>query len=188
MVNNRSKDLHNKKNLEKFPDSASFKNNLLTDFYEKNRLLFEQFRHLTDKAAENGIRLHDLLDLLGDEEAYKGVPVSIFRSDLSPFEAIVYYLRQEGLSLKEISVKLNRSNKTIWTSNSKAEKKSPKLKVEPSMYIPLHIFSDRSLSTLEHLCVHLHDTLGLKFKECAELLGKNKNTIWTTYRRAKDKL
>ena len=53
------------------------------------------------------------------------LPVSIFKaSKLSPFEAIVKYLKEEKhLNYKDIGDLLNRDQRNIWTVYNRASKK-----------------------------------------------------------------
>ena len=57
-------------------------------------------------------------------EKLASVPVSIFRDrTLSVLEALVLYLKNTGLTFKEISLHLNRDQRTIWTVYNRAKKK-----------------------------------------------------------------
>ena len=73
------------------------------------------------------------------KKSFLSVPVSIFRNKLSPLEAVVQYLRESEYSLKEISVFLNRSNKTIWTTYNNAVKKKVDIENDYEVFIPLFI-------------------------------------------------
>jgi len=53
--------------------------------------------------------------------------------------------------------------------------------------IPLSVFTDRSVSTLEAIVRYLKDKCGLSYHEIAVLLNRNDRTIWTTYNRRKKK-
>lgn len=55
------------------------------------------------------------------------------------------------------------------------------------LLIPTSIFI-KKLGMLESICLYLRDEMGLSFKEIGNLLGKrNHKTIYTSYRRAKEK-
>ena len=62
--------------------------------------------------------------------------------------------------------------------------------VESERYlnVPTFIFRDRSLAALEAIVVYLKDSQGLTYAQIARLLNRNDRTIWTTYKRAKQKL
>ncbi len=53
------------------------------------------------------------------------IPVSIFKKEkLSPFEAIVKYLKEEmKLTYHQIGVLLNRDERNIWTIYNRVKKK-----------------------------------------------------------------
>jgi hypothetical protein len=58
-------------------------------------------------------------------ESEQLIPVSIFnKPKLSPFEAIVKYLKEEkGLNYHQIGEILNRDERNIWTVYNRAKKK-----------------------------------------------------------------
>lgn len=53
--------------------------------------------------------------------------------------------------------------------------------------IPVSIFSDRSLASLEVVVEYLKEIKNLSYHEIAVLLNRNDRTIWTCYHRAKIK-
>jgi len=53
--------------------------------------------------------------------------------------------------------------------------------------IPSSILKDRSLSVLEAIVEYLREEKGLTFHRIAVLLNRDDRTIWTAYRRAKEK-
>ncbi len=60
------------------------------------------------------------------EKSVISIPSSVLKNrKLSVLEALSVFLREkENLSLNEISMVLNRSNKTIWTAYNRAKQKS----------------------------------------------------------------
>jgi hypothetical protein len=54
--------------------------------------------------------------------------------------------------------------------------------------IPTFVFKDRDLAALEAVVVYLKDSLGYNYAQIAKLLNRDDRTIWTTYKRAKQKL
>ena len=62
-----------------------------------------------------------------------------------------------------------------------------KLNNHSSIYIPTHIFHDRSIAVLEAASEYLKDIKGLTYHQIAVLVGRNDRTIWTCYNRAKKK-
>ena len=157
----------------------------LSDLYRDRKQDLDMLQSLLEKS---GLKLDDLSDLFDNKVYFESVPLSIFRTDLSPLESLVMFLRDKGHDVGEISRLLCRNNKTIWTAYYNAKKKSCSLDYKSEYYVPLKIFCNRDLSILENLSTFLRDEMHFSFVKIAEIVGKNKNTIWTTYRRAKDKL
>lgn len=61
------------------------------------------------------------------------------------------------------------------------------IKHNRSIPIPAHIFRDRSLSVLEVLVEYLKERKGLTYHEIAVMLNRDDRTIWTCFKRAKEK-
>jgi hypothetical protein len=55
------------------------------------------------------------------------------------------------------------------------------------IFIPLDIFADRRLSSLEVIVEYLKEKRHLTFHKIAVMLNRDDRTIWTTYNRAKNK-
>jgi len=144
--------------------------------------LFEKLhKKYGDKAVE-------LIKQLEQEEF---VPLSIFSSKTSPLESLCYYMHKEkNHNLSEIGELLGRSQKTVWQAVNDAKKKNTSFNVntiDERYNIPVSLFSDRTFSILENLCIYLRDNFHLKYSEIAFLLNKNQRTIWTCCNRAKKK-
>ncbi len=54
--------------------------------------------------------------------------------------------------------------------------------------IPISVFDNKELSSLETICKYLKENLTLSYHEIAVLLNRNDRTIWTTYNNARRKL
>ena len=118
------------------------------------------------------------------------IPLYVFQTKLSPFEAIVKYLREEkSLGFTEIAKKTNRSPKTIWATYQQTTKKFPeRFSPKPSeINVPLNVFFKIELSVLEALTLYLSEEKNLRIIDIARLLGKSKTTIHTAYTRAQKK-
>lgn len=120
------------------------------------------------------------------------IPIEIFNNDsLSSLETVTKYLKEKlNYRLKDISVFLNRSQKTIWGAyNNSKEKMSSEFDFEKkiSFLVPLPVFRDRSLSFLEALTEYLKENFNLKYCQIAALLNRDQRTVWTVYKRAKIK-
>lgn len=171
----------NKIKYEKSRDFASPRFISDKDFV-KLRYYFEEVRKeykLTDK---------EILQELTKEPK---IPVSIFNETLSGLETISKYLKENlNLSYKTIGRLLNRSEKTIWQAHFYSKKKFPQKFVvkETKFLIPVSVLSNRNLSILESIVLHLKDFAGLRLYEIASLLKRDHSTIWTVYHRAKQKI
>lgn len=118
------------------------------------------------------------------------IPLSLFTQKLAPLETVVKFLIENcNLSIKDTSILLNRSSKTIWQAYRSTKEKSSKqfIAKEEIYQIPISIFSNRKLSVLESLVSYLKDTQNLKFSQIAVLLNRDQRTIWTSYSRARKK-
>jgi len=118
-----------------------------------------------------------------------GIPISIFRNELSGLEAITVYLKdQQNKSIKEIAALLNRNKSTLYTTYTKAKRKlTRKLSVDFSVTVPVALFSNRNFSILEVLVSNIKDEQKLSWGKIAELLGKSYSTVRTVYRRYQQK-
>lgn len=54
--------------------------------------------------------------------------------------------------------------------------------------IPIHVFGNDSLSSLEAIVKYLKEKLRLKFSKIGKLLNRSSKTIWTTYHNAARKM
>lgn len=135
--------------------------------------------------AKYGLSLKDVLFKV---ESSKNIPVSIFKNDsLSCLEAIVRYLRTD-LSNSEVAHLLNRKENTISTTFKNSLEKYPgSLNLDTDLFIPIDIFKERTLSTMETVCTYLHFSHELKISQVAKLLNRDTKTIWTIIDRAKKK-
>jgi len=120
------------------------------------------------------------------EKEQISIPVSKFSSELGPLESVVKYLRDEKkLSIKEISVRLNRSDRTIWATYYSSKRISSRLisRIRNETRIPISIFSKEKSSILETLVYYLHRYMNMRFVEIAQILNRDVRTVWTCYSR-----
>jgi len=156
-------------------------------------LLLNHLNELKELASDFKSKFNlDIADLLSEKTKQTSIqiPVSVFDTDkLSSLEIIVKYLKENrGKSYHEIAILLNRDDRTIWaTYDNSLKKLKLKLKEKPGLAIPIQVFADRKLSTLENLVIYLKDIAGLSVKQISQLLRKNVQTIYTTYRRGMSK-
>jgi len=114
-----------------------------------------------------------------------GIPISVFKANLSGLGIIVKYLREnEGKSFKEISKILNRKLSTLYNTynNSKIKFRDNLDISDSSITIPFDIFKNRKYSVLESIVVNLKKQ-NLSFTQISSLLNKKYSTIRTVYRR-----
>ncbi len=64
----------------------------------------------------------------------------------------------------------------------------PELAIPLREEIPISVFNNKELSSLETICKYLKENLTLSYHEIAVLLNRNDRTIWTTYNNARRKL
>ena len=147
---------------------------------------FEELKDLFLKIkSKYGLDSSQLLNKLDKKEIV--IPVSIFNKVLSSLESVVKYLRENlELSNKEISIELNRSDKTISQSYTSSKDKHPeKFEVlESKFYIPISILKNRDLSILENLVKYLHEHFGMNYSEIGRKMKRDPRTIWTVYNRS----
>lgn len=118
------------------------------------------------------------------------LPIAIFSTDLSPAEAVVKYLKEHhAMTFSKIAKLINRDQRGIWGSYSRARKKHPAaFDIGFAAHtIPISCLNDRSRSILEHIVTHLKDEKGLKPAQICSLLNKKTSTIWTAYQRSRRK-
>lgn len=136
------------------------------------------------------LELQELIRLYTDISPEETVPVSIFAHSLSPSEALCKYLKENcGLSFHEIALLINRDDRSIWTSYSRAASKSKEMfrSEEDDLLIPIAVFQDRSKSVLEHVVHCLKESYELSNSRIARLTNKNPSSIATVARRAQIK-
>jgi DNA-directed RNA polymerase specialized sigma24 family protein len=119
-----------------------------------------------------------LSKLIGED----ALPISIFRSSLSPLEAIVFYLKHEKKkSITAIATLLQRKRSTLYTTYYKASKKlTGELDIsDTSVLVPLSTFTNRKFAVLESLVAYLKEQRGMNLREIATALGKSYSTVRT---------
>lgn len=118
------------------------------------------------------------------------IPLSIYSDkNLSMLESTVKYLKEElNMRYSKIGRLLKRDERTIWvTYHNSLKKSNKKTIISDGISIPIKIFSKRRFGILESAVGFLKEDHGLKFSEIARILRKDDRTIWTCYKRLKDK-
>jgi len=109
------------------------------------------------------------------------LPLDALTADnLTVFESAVKYLRENrSKKFTEIAPLLQRSQKTVWATYSRAcEKNSSRIISKSSVLIPLSIFRDNNYSPLESVVAYLLSK-NLGITAIARTLGKAVTTIST---------
>ncbi len=158
---------------------------------DKNNLL----SILDEKLKDNyNITLNELLTTvkkIKEEKEILTIPISIFNQKISPAESLCKYLKEnKNLAYSQISKLINRNQRTLWINYRNARRKNKdkfKISKEKQIQIPVDIFSDRRLSILESLILHLKEK-GMKNSEISKMLNKDIRNVWTFYSRAMIKL
>ncbi|RMF55886.1 hypothetical protein D6745_00910 [Candidatus Woesearchaeota archaeon] len=160
------------------------------DDYYFNKV-FQQISELKEdvqRLEKLGLSPEDVLAL--DTSEILLAPLSIFRTKLSPLEALVKYLvENKSLRLSEAATALNRDQRTVWVTYKNARQKLPRrLGKGRDILIPVSILTNRRMSVLENLVLWLKEQLKLRYCEIAILLKLDQRTVWTVYSRADRKL
>jgi DNA-directed RNA polymerase specialized sigma24 family protein len=117
------------------------------------------------------------------------IPVSIFSHELSPSEALVKFLKENiKLNYHKIAELIKRDERGVWGSYQRAIKKqASEFQLKPDeKYMPGSAFK-KDISILESLVSYLKDKENLSGAAISKLLDKKPSTIWTAYKRAKEK-
>jgi hypothetical protein len=165
------------------------KNLLFSEIYGKNKTLIDELDNsINHLKSEFNITDEDILFLLRNKKDLISLPISIFKSSLSPLEAVVHYLKTIlKYKLHDIALFLNRDDRTIWKTYDNALKKNIEFEINDDIFLPLLILSDRRYSVLENITKYLKEIKGYSLRDIAMMLGKGIYTIRTSYQRAKKK-
>lgn len=135
------------------------------------------------------VDLSRVLSSLHDLTQPDSVPASVFCEELSSFEAVVTYLKEnKQLTFHQIAQLLSRDDRTIWTTYQKARAKhAAPLTVDSSAPVfPASILQNRSLSVLENIVSYFKDQ-GLSLRQIGLILKRDERNVWTVHSRAKKK-
>ena len=112
------------------------------------------------------------------EKQITQIPVRLFSGKLAASEVIIKYLKESGLSYAEISRIINRDQRTVWTTYSKALKKQkePFNVKNDDLLIDIAIFSTKN-KPLQTLIKHLI-AKGYSKKQVASMLDRSYKNIW----------
>lgn len=128
------------------------------------------------------------VDGKNNEELF--LPSEIFTRELSSLEAITKYMKENlGMKFCEIAALLGRDDRTIWGAydSSKVKLAAPFVLAGEGVTIPILLLRSRQYSVLETITLYLKEAYNMKYSEIARLTQRNDRTIWTVYKRAKQK-
>ena len=131
----------------------------------------------------------EIINIIEKEDNIE-IPLGIFSGELGGLESVVKYMKENlYMNYKEISEKLNRNERTIWSAYRKAlEKANGRTFIKNiNILIPIELLGDRKFTILESVIVYLKNK-GLRYSEIAEFLERDQRNIWTIYSRAVRKL
>lgn len=162
------------------PNKGQEESFLLNIISGSSKILKEKYNYLDEQIYDFFVK--------GKEDSFL-VPISIFSNRLAPAEALIKYLKETyELNYHDISVLINRNERSIWATYQRAVKKMPSnFEISEDIFIPVSIFQDNKFSILECVISYLKDTKQMKNSKIAVLLNKNPNNIWTIYNRKKTK-
>lgn len=135
-------------------------------------------RAIIERLAANGMTVADLASA---DRASPFVPIAAFRSDLTPLETIVKFLREErGMRLVDIAAVVGRDQRAIGVTYARVARKMPGPLPGGSSHVlfPAVLLRDEALTPAEHVVRFLRDA-GFSHAEIARMLGRDGRTVWT---------
>ena len=161
------------------------------DYASPNPFLDPDYQNLKSLYAKlkkkYGQQAPEILSYLEKEEIL--VPSCIFIKEISTFESIIKYLKENlGLANNRIALLTSKSQKSVWQAyNSTKRKYHPEFKIISSeFYLPISILQEH-LTTLESVIKYLKESQMLSYHKIASVLNRNDRTIWTVYQRVHKK-
>ncbi|MBR9699934.1 hypothetical protein GOV09_05745 [Candidatus Woesearchaeota archaeon] len=148
----------------------------------------------SELSQKYGMDYQNVAQLLRRFQSYLTIPASLFKTRVSPLEAVVLFLHLKyKCTQTQMAEILHRDHTTIWTTLDNAWKKTTKAQFlqsieESEILIPVHLLSNRRLSILEVVASYIKDKYSLKYREIATLLDRDDRTVWTVIDRARKKL
>ncbi len=145
---------------------------------------YREFKELYSKVKKRyGLTAVEIITELEKEEIL--IPDCVFSQELSAFESIVKYLKENlGFTNKKIAELTSKSQKSIWQSYNSAKKKSPALFeiTDSEHHIPVSALKP-PFTILESIVRFLKEEQNLRFHQIAAVLKRDDRTVWTVYRR-----
>jgi len=143
----------------------------------------DNYRSLKDHLSSLQAKI--VYRLLDKKEVF--MPVSIFSEKSSLLEAIVKYLKEQGLGFADIARLTNRAPSTISTTYLNARHKL-KISRQTDISIPVSTIADRRLSTFESIVMYLKYKLDIRLSEISRLLDRDLKVVCKIHNNALRKL
>ena len=168
-------------------DKNRQKNENFRDFSRQTLRQNKNFRKLKRAYAALKSKYADAAEILHRKELF--IPDFIFSKKLSSSEAISKYMVENcGLSIKQASLLLKRTNKNIWYAYNSSKKKLDKFEEKRvKLAIPTAIFQNSNLSVLENIVAYLKDESSLAYSQIARMLHRDDRTVWAVYNKTSKK-
>jgi DNA-binding CsgD family transcriptional regulator len=128
------------------------------------------------------VALEEFLQKYQAQKSSREIPLSLFSNrKLGVLEIVVKYLKENNnMQNIEIAQILNRNEKTISSTYSKAIRKHKELfYVKKDVMIDVSIFNNRKLAPLQALILSLKDN-GKNLVQISVILNRSYKTIWNT--------
>ena len=158
----------------------------MEDNAEKSNLVSITSNLISNADKDLLISLEGFLSQYKRSKQIQNIPLKLFSSPkLGVLEVIVKYLKENTpLTYSDIVKLLNRDQRTIWTTYSKAIKKhkEPFRISSDDEFISISAFSDMNYSPLQVLINEL-ERKGNSLKQIARLTNRSYKNIWMTKKR-----
>ena len=158
----------------------------MEDNAEKSNLVSITSNLISNADKDLLISLEGFLSQYKRSKQIQNIPLKLFSSPkLGVLEVIVKYLKENTpLTYSDIAKLLNRDQRTIWTTYSKAIKKHKEpFKINSDdEFISISAFSDMNYSPLQVLINEL-ERKGNSLKQIARLTNRSYKNIWMTKKR-----
>jgi len=156
-------------------------------------ITFEEFKHyISHSSHHDDINLRHIIEKFEKtlKEKEKVVfPLSLLSKKLSAFETLVKYLVENLIiNYSEVGRLLKKDRRVIWTTYKRASSKlEHSFSDKESKYnIPISRLSSKKFSISELIVGYLKD-LGMKNSDIAVIIKRDQRTVWTLYKRYKQK-
>ena len=107
-------------------------------------------------------------------------------SDLSKEISIELFLKQDKIILDALKTLIERLKEEHKLSSEEIVNLLTQKSISKEL-IPISVFNNKELSSLETIVKYLKENIGYNFSKIASLLNRDQRTIWTTYKNSTKK-